>query len=201
MWKSVFSNAFLKSRWSKNDKRLSDTYFSSLSADWSHEMVIVSDYARRQALLEIDVITAIKIGMTLEQLKSIYKIQFPILNAQENETWYDSNGRIVFTTDRSITGIGVSRKAFENPGAWLSEGVTLSVDAELEDAPAAIDFIQHRASRAMKDAPAGCVFSRTITDDTQPGGPVERTIEYHAPFDRCDREQDYEMAWEYFSKH
>lgn len=52
----------------------------------------------------------------------------------------------------------------------------------------------------MKDAPAGEVFTRTILDDTMPGGPVERTIEYEAPFDRCDREQDYETAWAYFAK-
>ena len=79
------------------------------------------------------------------------------------------NGRIVFTNNRGLTGVGVSRKAFENPGAWQSEDITLSVDAEIEDAPAAIDFVRHRAVRAMKDAPVGCVFSRTITDDTQPG--------------------------------
>jgi hypothetical protein len=43
-------------------------------------------------------------------------------------------------------------------------------------------------------------FKRTITDDTQPGGSVERTIEYVAPFDRCDREQDYETAWRFFEE-
>ena len=46
----------------------------------------------------------------------------------------------------------------------------------------------------------GYVFERIITDDTQPGGTVERTIRYYAPFDRCDREKDYETAWEFFSK-
>ncbi len=39
------------------------------------------------------------------------------------------------------------------------------------------------------------VVTRRVIDDTLPGGPVERAIEYHAPFDRCDREQDYRMAW------
>jgi len=37
-------------------------------------------------------------------------------------------------------------------------------------------------------------------DDTQPGGPVERTITYEAPFDRCDREKDYEEVWANFEK-
>ena len=52
----------------------------------------------------------------------------------------------------------------------------------------------------MKDAPAGKKFYRTFMDDTMPGGPVERTIEYVAPFDRCDREQDYETAWKFFEE-
>ena len=52
----------------------------------------------------------------------------------------------------------------------------------------------------IKGAPAGKIFHRTITDDTMPGGPVERTIEYVAPFDRCDREQDYETAWRFFEE-
>ena len=52
----------------------------------------------------------------------------------------------------------------------------------------------------MKNAPAGYVFSRTIMDDTISSGPIERTIEYVAPFERCDREQDYETAWKFFEK-
>jgi hypothetical protein len=33
-----------------------------------------------------------------------------------------------------------------------------------------------------------------------PGGPVRRTIEYQAPFVRPDREEDYRVAWAFFSK-
>ena len=42
--------------------------------------------------------------------------------------------------------------------------------------------------------------SRRVLDDTLPEGPAERTIEYHAPFDRCDREQDYKVAWGAFEQ-
>ena len=37
-------------------------------------------------------------------------------------------------------------------------------------------------------------------DDTVPNGPLERTIEYHAPFDRCDREEDYKTVWAEFER-
>ena len=35
-------------------------------------------------------------------------------------------------------------------------------------------------------------------DDTQPGGPIERTIVYEAPFFKPDREEDYAIAWTFF---
>jgi hypothetical protein len=51
----------------------------------------------------------------------------------------------------------------------------------------------------IKEMKSGTV-SRTITDDTLPGGPRQRTITYIAPFDRCDREADYATAWAAFEK-
>jgi hypothetical protein len=42
--------------------------------------------------------------------------------------------------------------------------------------------------------------SRTIIDDTMPGGPVERTITFEAPWTLCDRVGDYRIVWGYFEK-
>lgn len=60
--------------------------------------------------------------------------------------------------------------------------------------------ILKECSTSFKHAPAGYVFTRIIADDIQPGGPVERTIEYVAPFYRFNREQDYENAWDFFEE-
>ncbi len=154
-----------------------------MTSEWTWDTPLRTDYERRQALVEIDVLTAMALGMTLQQLKTIYRIQFPVLQSYEADTWYDANGRITFTNNRSLTGVGFTRPEWENAGAVqpIKRG----------DAP--WDGI-------MKHAPAGYVFARTITDDTMPGGPVQRTIEYAAPFDRCDREQDYETAWKFFEE-
>lgn len=166
-WNAEYEDVFQKDIWSKKDNRLNNHIFSNLSSNWEYRYPLRSDYERRQALVEIDVLTAMALGMNLEQLKTIYKIQFPVLQSYEVDTWYDVNGRIVFTNNRSLTSIGFERKEWEN---------------------------------SIKGAPAGQKFYRTITDDTIPGGPVERTIEYVAPFDRCDREKDYETAWKFFEE-
>lgn len=63
-----------------------------------------------------------------------------------------------------------------------------------------VGFDRNEWENRIKDAPAGKSFYRTIIDDTMPGDPVERTIEYVAPFDRCNREQDYETAWKFFEE-
>jgi hypothetical protein len=165
LWESSFSESFARDSWLKEDARLSTSKFCSLNKKWAWDFPLRSDYERRQALVEIDVITASIAGMSLEQLKTVYRIQFPVLQQYEADTWYDRNGRIVFTNNRSLTGVGYSRAEWNE----------------------------------IKDAQSG-TFTRTITDDTRPGGAVERTIEYVAPFDRCDREQDYETAWKFFSE-
>jgi hypothetical protein len=164
LWENLWHNKYYTEKWSKRDPRLRPEKFTSLTPEWTWDTPLRTDYERRQALVEIDVLTAMALDMTLEQLKTIYRIQFPVLQQYEADTWYDQNGRIVFTNNRSLTGVGFKRQEFE----------------------------------PIKNAKPGEKFYRTITDDTMPGGPVERTIEYVAPFDRCDREQDYETAWKFF---
>lgn len=183
LWKKCWNVVWPFTTWSKSDPRLSPARFTSLTSEWTWDTPLRTDYERRQALVEIDVLTAMALGMTLQQLKTIYRIQFPVLQSYEADTWYDANGRITFTNNRSLTGVGFTRPEWENAGAVQP--------TKRGDAP--WDGI-------MKHAPAGYVFARTITDDTMPGGPVQRTIEYAAPFDRCDREQDYETAWKFFEE-
>jgi hypothetical protein len=87
----------------------------------------------------------------------------------EADTWYDQNGRIVFTNSKGLPGVGFPRKANSKKGeptGW-------------ED---------------IKNLESGTA-TRTITDTTLPTGPVERTITYVAPFTKANREQDYQTVW------
>lgn len=165
LWKKCWKQDFTHDSWTSFDSRLKRDVFKNLKSVWNCNMVVKSDYARRQLLVETDVLNAMVLGLNLKELQTIYRLYFPVLKKYESDTWYDANGNIVFTAANS--GLGFSRKEWEN---------------------------------GIKGAPAGKKFYRTITDDTMPGGPVERTIEYVAPFNRCDREKDYETAWKFFEE-
>ena len=165
LWQECWDNAFRQERWAKDESRLVNAKLTKLTHDWQRDCALRTDYERRQALVEIDVLAAMALKLTLDELCTIYRIQFPVLRQNENDTWYDQNGRIVFTCSKGLPGVGFSRAEWNE----------------------------------IKSMPSGTV-SRTITDDTQPGGPVERTITYTAPFDKCDREQDYATVWAEFTR-
>ena len=61
------------------------------------------------ALVEIDVLAAMVLGLTLDELIMMYEIQFPVLQQNENDTWYDRHGRIVFTCSKGLIGVGIDR--------------------------------------------------------------------------------------------
>ncbi|MBD2195656.1 MULTISPECIES: Eco57I restriction-modification methylase domain-containing protein [Calothrix] len=171
LWERNYTIKFNQDTWTKNDHRLNNNFFKNLTPNWQRDIALRTDYERRQALIEIDVLAAMALGLTLDELITIYRVQFPVMRQYEKDTWYDQNGRIVFTISKGLVGVGFPRKGKKGEQGW-------------ED---------------IKDMKTGTV-ERTIIDDTMPGGPIERTIIYEAPFDRCDREEDYRIAWEAFEK-
>jgi hypothetical protein len=165
LWRDSWQDSFCLERWSKPDPRLEQGRFSRLSHEWQWATPLRNDFERRQALVEVDVMIARALGLSLEDLCAMYRIQFPVLRQNEEDTWYDRKGRIVFTSSKAIPGVGVARPEWDK----------------------------------IKEMAAGS-FKRTILDDQRPGGSQERTIEYVAPFDRCDREADYATAWKFFDE-
>ena len=182
LWEECFTEEMTQQVWLKQDARLPDSFFAALTPHWQRQCALRTDYARRQALVEIDVLVARALGMSLEQLQTIYRIQFPVMRQYEADTWYDRHGRIVFTTSKGLPGVGLPRKAVRGDTCYSIE----SPERTEQGLALGWEDVQHMTSGHIV---------RRVTDDTLPDGPVERDIVYKAPFDRCDREQDYATAW------
>jgi len=187
LWNEMFPDKANDEIWFKSDPRLSNDFFRRLTSEWNRNCALRTDYERRQALVEIDVLVARELQLTLDELLAIYRIQFPVLRQNENDTWYDRNGRIIFTCSKGLTGVGLPRKKKTSDAA---DEIFYSL------------FHKGREEKGIllgwedvKDFEDGDWVSKTWIDDTLPGGPRQKTVVYKAPFDCCSREADYREAW------
>jgi len=159
LWEESFQKTFADEKWSLEDSRLKP--FQSLTPKWVWETPLRNYFERRMALVEIDVITALALNLSLEELILMYNIQFPVLQQNEDDTWYDTKGNIVFTCSKGLVGVGLDRADWDK----------------------------------IKDLPAGETYEHTITKSELYHG--EKTI-HQAPFNKCDRVEDYKRAWKFF---
>jgi hypothetical protein len=198
LWQSRWQHDFCNQNWSisliaslPRGRVLPPDFFAKLTPEWQRHCALRSDYARRQALLEIDVLVAQALGMTPDELLTIYRVQFPVMRQYEADTWYDQKGRIVFTPSKGLVGVGLPRKSRKSD---LQEGIRYgiaSADRTEQDIALGWEDIANLQSGQV---------TKTFMDDTLPGGPTERTITYLAPFFKPNREEDYRIAWEFFQK-
>jgi hypothetical protein len=194
LWEELWDGSFCEESWSQpNNRRLPLQHFSNLSRSWGRHCALRGDYARRMALIEIDVIVARELGITLEELLLVYRVQFPVMQQYERDTWYDINGHIAFTNSKGLPGVGITRKRKQSDAE-----ITLTLPNSENHKIEGWDEI-----RKLQDdgkLPDGTVISTIVMDDTQPGGPVRRERKYVAPFALAIREEDYRIAWEFFER-
>ncbi|KZW96590.1 DNA methyltransferase family protein [Aeromonas veronii] len=193
LWQSCYQPEFNHQRWSRDLPQLPQTFFANLTPHWQRDCALRTDYSRRQALVEIDVLVAQALGLTLDELLTIYRVQFPVMRQYEADTWYDQVGRIVFTPSKGLVGVGLPRTARK---ADLKAGIVYAVDSPQwtggsgPDLAIGWDDIKHLTIGTV---------SVTFDDDTRPGGAARRTITWQAPFIKPDREEDYRIAWAFFA--
>lgn len=159
--------------WHSHDPRLSLDGPVEGPVTWDRTAALRNDFARRMALVEIDVLVAHALGLTLDQLIDIYRIYFPVLQQNEAGTWYDRNGHIAWTCSKGLPGIGYLEEG-RSPSRRNWELILASGRTHLE-CQAVVDFM--------------------------PGGPHTVTRSFEGPFDTCDRVEDYKRAWTYFAAH
>lgn len=178
LWQEMWDGAYKNETWSLRDKRLKP--FDQLHETWSWDIPLRNYFERRQALVEIDVISAMALSLSLQDLEMIYTIQFPVLQQNENDTWYDSKGNIVFTCSKGLTGVGLDRKQWE----------AMRGEPNTPNNP-------NNPITSYKGSTASYVHTIDPKKNELYGG---QQVTYYAPYTRCDRIADYRRAWAHFEK-
>lgn len=95
LWQELFDTRWREDGWVPQigpDQPVR-TELGDVSHEWNWQTPLRTDADRRKALVEIDAIVAVMLGITADELLTIYRTQFPVLQKYEREALYDANGR------------------------------------------------------------------------------------------------------------
>ncbi len=112
LWRDVYREEFTADQWVGGLARANRPNLGAVTREWiaSTPLRIAED--RRQAVVEVDALVALMLGITVNQLSTLYRTQFAVLYGYDH--WanvYDANGRLVPNVVLSI---------WRKKGEWMS---------------------------------------------------------------------------------
>ncbi|MDS1116643.1 class I SAM-dependent DNA methyltransferase [Gordonia westfalica] len=95
LWEELYNDAWQEESWvpAVGIDYVSRAPLGAVGKEWNWETPLRRAADRRQALVEIDAIVAIMLGITADELLTIYRTQFPVLQKYERDALYDAKGR------------------------------------------------------------------------------------------------------------
>ena len=91
LWEELFDPAWQEDEWT--DPGLTRVKLGDIGPKWTMDTPLRRDQDRWQALVEIDALAALMLGLTADQLCAMYRTQFAVLRKYEYKMVFDSEGR------------------------------------------------------------------------------------------------------------
>jgi hypothetical protein len=121
-----------------------------------YETPLRTERSRRAALVEIDSLVAVWLGIDIEELVSMYRSRFSVLAGYESAMWFDRTGRRI-TRDYYARSVNQRDNAYPDLMAYLD-------DPERNPVPEGYTPPFYRADRENEYWQAHAVFSKRFQD-------------------------------------
>ncbi|BAU86063.1 hypothetical protein SLA_5181 [Streptomyces laurentii] len=145
---------------------------TGIAATWTQTTPLRSELSRRAALVEIDALVAVWLGISADELVAMYRARFPVLQQYEENMWFDATGRRIAKAHQQH-GYGQPKDAWKQ----LSSHEDFPLEANVPDG---YEGPLYRADRVKEMRAAHSEFTRRMRaagwepGDTEPPGSAQK---------------------------
>ncbi|MFH9106886.1 Eco57I restriction-modification methylase domain-containing protein [Streptomyces albus] len=95
LWEELYDPAWQHDTWAASTAWPEDTppLAEGVGSTWTRDTPLRTEFARRAALVEIDALVAVWLGISADELVAMYDARFPVLQQYEENMWFDATGR------------------------------------------------------------------------------------------------------------
>ncbi|KOV14337.1 hypothetical protein ADK90_34845 [Streptomyces sp. XY413] len=174
LWAELYDATWRDDPWAVGDAwpsavaSLSECFGST----WNRSTPLRSEFERRAALVEIDALVAVWLGISADELVAMYRARFPVLQQYEENMWFDATGRRIAKAHQQH-GYGQPKDAWKQ----LSSHENFPLEANVPDG---YEGPLYRANRVKEMRAAHAEFTRRLRaagwepGDTEPPGAAEK---------------------------
>jgi hypothetical protein len=123
LWESVFDGGFTTDAWTAGPNAMT-VALGDVTPKWEAHTPLRRAIDRRQATVELDAVTAVALGISADELATIYRTQFPVLNGYDRNAYlFDADGRLVpkaiLTAWRQRGDLSAEERTTAHPGSGI----------------------------------------------------------------------------------
>ncbi|WP_017577698.1 Eco57I restriction-modification methylase domain-containing protein [Nocardiopsis kunsanensis] len=175
LWSELYDDTWRGQTWAVDWEGLAP--LNEVGPEWEWASPLRTERERRAALVELDALVSVWLGITAEQLAVVYRSRFPVLSDYEAQMWFDANGRKIAKSHNTF-GYGQTKEDYLALQKYLDSGNPADIpegysapfykadrEAEYREAHAYFTGIVERAKR-----------EGTWTAPERPTGPAATSV-------------------------
>ncbi|MFD5699112.1 Eco57I restriction-modification methylase domain-containing protein [Streptomyces lasiicapitis] len=170
LWEELYDPTWQQDAWAASTTWPDATppLADGVTPTWTRDTPLRAEFTRRAALVEIDALVAVWLGISADELVAMYDARFPVLQQYEDNLWFDATGRRI--------GKAYQQYGYGQPkDAWKQLSSPESFPEEFKVPDGYTDPL-YRADRKAEMRAAHTEFTRRLREagwepgDTRPPG-------------------------------
>ncbi|MFI0267748.1 Eco57I restriction-modification methylase domain-containing protein [Streptomyces luteogriseus] len=95
LWQELYDPSWQPDTWAASSTwpDATPSLTAGVTTAWTRDTPLRTEFTRRAALVEIDALVAVWLGISADELVAMYDARFPVLQQYEENLWFDATGR------------------------------------------------------------------------------------------------------------